>query len=101
MRSHRNVLCSVVCFVYAVGIWKVRRRMGNCCGAEKPAKGQVREASNLSRKRSQREAAWSSTGTVALRDSNLKVYKKSKQRRFSCMTIKSLHCRRCHKQLCQ
>ncbi len=46
--------------------------MGNCWGSQSttPPTGQ---ANNLNTKRSKREEAWAATGSVSLRDSNLKV----------------------------
>lgn len=72
LAGRRRICLAILVAAAATTRWRLRRRMGNCCGAEKPShKAQV--VNNLNRKQNQREAAWSSTGTLALRDSKLKV----------------------------
>ena len=46
--------------------------MGNCWGSQSSS-SPTGQANNLNAKRSKREEAWAATGSVSLRDSNLKV----------------------------
>lgn len=48
--------------------------MGGCCSSQ-PQQGHT-EHNNLDRNKSQRQSNWTATGTIALRDSNLKVERK-------------------------
>ncbi|KAK9819798.1 hypothetical protein WJX72_002478 [[Myrmecia] bisecta] len=51
--------------------------MGNCCGST--SNGQTQQANNVRKNAQQREAAWAATGTISLRDSNIKELPSSVQ----------------------